>query len=215
MTDAKSDGALKFQYREFVSRAMPDEKGYKFDVEVHPPAAGGGIMIGNTSYELKSFHVHTKSEHTFGGAQAAFEVHLVHESATGLTAVVGILMDEVASGGNGLVTDMMTNAMEKAIKDFKVNPNRFLSRSGTRYYSYKGSLTTPGCSPVAYWMVDASPKGGRPTVNRGDLENLKTFILGFSINHATHSTYPYNDRPVPIDQPPVNVTVYNSQVIIP
>ena len=50
------------------------------------------LMLGGVEYELQQFHFHVSSEHTFAGKGSDMELHLVHKSAAGDTAVVGVLL---------------------------------------------------------------------------------------------------------------------------
>ena len=51
----------------------------------------GYIQINDTQYVLQQCHWHSPSEHTINGRRFDLEVHMVHESSDGKTAVVGIL----------------------------------------------------------------------------------------------------------------------------
>ena len=56
--------------------------------------------VYGTRHDLDQFHFHAPSEHLrSGGKHAALEAHLVHKSADGKLAVVGLLFQE---GGEGL-----------------------------------------------------------------------------------------------------------------
>ncbi|MSQ07487.1 MAG: hypothetical protein EXR46_09970 [Dehalococcoidia bacterium] len=52
--------------------------------------AGGYMVVDGTQYQLLQFHFHWPSEHTVGGKQFLMEAHLVHKSASGALAVLGI-----------------------------------------------------------------------------------------------------------------------------
>ena len=51
---------------------------------------GGGILLGDDSYQLVEAHAHNPSEHTIKGQRFALETHLVHRRESEI-AVVGIL----------------------------------------------------------------------------------------------------------------------------
>ncbi|KAI7755135.1 hypothetical protein M8C21_026005, partial [Ambrosia artemisiifolia] len=52
---------------------------------------GGGIEVNGSIYKLTQCHWHTPSEHTVDGKGFDAELHLVHKSAMGRLAVVGML----------------------------------------------------------------------------------------------------------------------------
>ena len=53
----------------------------------------GGLVINGTAYQLKQLHWHSPTEHTVDGRRYDLELHLVHESAEGKAAVIGILYE--------------------------------------------------------------------------------------------------------------------------
>ena len=57
---------------------------------------GSTLRIGETLYELKQFHFHAPSEHTVDGRHFPMEMHLVHQSATGELAALGVFIEEGA-----------------------------------------------------------------------------------------------------------------------
>src|SRR5207237_3324330 len=57
------------------------------------------LLLNGVEYELQQFHFHGLSEHTFEGKGSDMELHLVHKSAAGETAVVGVVVERGASSG--------------------------------------------------------------------------------------------------------------------
>ena len=55
---------------------------------------GGKLILDGREYTLVQFHFHGHSEHTIDGKQYALEGHLVHKSADGHLAVVGVMFNE-------------------------------------------------------------------------------------------------------------------------
>ena len=55
-------------------------------------APGSSCVIGGTSYELQQFHFHHPSEHLLSGKPFDLECHLVHRSAAGDFAVIGVFI---------------------------------------------------------------------------------------------------------------------------
>ena len=68
---------------------------------------GSYIEIDGQRYDLLQFHYHAPSEHTLNGKSFAAELHLVHKSASGKLAVVGILIEEGAQ--NAAYQPLLTN----------------------------------------------------------------------------------------------------------
>jgi carbonic anhydrase len=54
--------------------------------------AGSSMTVEGKTYNLLQFHFHSLSEHTFHGGYYDMEMHLVHQSADGEYAVVGVML---------------------------------------------------------------------------------------------------------------------------
>jgi carbonic anhydrase len=114
------------------------------------------LWLDGVAYELQQFHFHTASEHRFDGRGFDMELHLVHQSADGVNAVVGVFLKRGPSSG------ALTPIFEQLPDDVNVhheldapfNPKRFLPRDRT-HYRYTGSLTTPPCTEGVRWVVMA------------------------------------------------------------
>ncbi|CAL4999433.1 unnamed protein product [Urochloa decumbens] len=119
--------------------------------------SAGRLAINGTVYYLKQLHWHTPSEHTIDGRRYDMELHLVHESAENKAAVIGVLYE------NSSVPDPFLKTLERNIERIRdtherevpagvVDPN--LARAtGSVYYRYMGSLTTPPCTEGVVWTV--------------------------------------------------------------
>lgn len=57
------------------------------------PSIPAAVRVGDEEYALIQFHHHAPGEHTINGRPAALEIHLVHRSAAGSHAVVGVLFE--------------------------------------------------------------------------------------------------------------------------
>ena len=94
----------------------------------------------------------------FFGKSFAAELHVVHKSADGNLAVVGLLLQDGAE--NAALAPFIDNLpAEKAdAKDagVKINATDFLPAVQTTF-RYSGSLTTPPCSEGVNWLVMTTP----------------------------------------------------------
>ena len=52
-----------------------------------------GILLDGKEYSAQQFHFHFKSEHQIDSQQFPLEMHIVHKSAQGNFAVVGVLYE--------------------------------------------------------------------------------------------------------------------------
>lgn len=175
--------------------AVLTNDGYKVTVDVKHQ--GGSIQIEGKDFVLEEFHIHTPSEHTIRGHESAVEIHLVHYDSAKNAAALGILFD-VADSGNPVLHQMIAQVPEKCegkptpvslrVKVSDLLPNG----NGTgKYYAYQGSLTTPECSPVRYWIVAETPA----KVVRSDVQRLQHIVSLFP-NNASVGNYRQNNRPL-------------------
>jgi carbonic anhydrase len=121
------------------------------------PKAGykSELMLGDVPYKLLQFHFHTPSEHARDGERFAMEVHLVHKSADGNLAVVGMFLKR--GGHNSILQKLLDNVSSTINKvsvktEVRINAADLLPEH-REYYHYSGSLTTPPCSENVNWLV--------------------------------------------------------------
>lgn len=121
-------------------------------------AEGSGIEVDGVRYELLQFHFHAPSEHTINGQFSDMELHLVHKSADGNLAVVGVMLNKGAENAAfAPVFDNMPAVVdEENNPDALVNTEDLLPEDGLTY-RYIGSLTTPPCSENVRWYVMKTP----------------------------------------------------------
>jgi carbonic anhydrase len=120
---------------------------------------GDTLAVGSDAYALKQYHFHSPSEHQVAGTSFPMEMHLVHKSADGRLAVVGVLIREgqrnaafdpvwsrlPATKGATVVHDSLTVTIDDLLP------------SARTAYRYDGSLTTPPCSEGVKWLVLTTP----------------------------------------------------------
>lgn len=116
------------------------------------------FTLKGTDFILKQFHFHSPSEHTIAGSAYPCEVHLVHMSASGELAVIGILVKKGEENPfiAQLLKELPKKANDEEIIDTKVNPSEILPEN-INYYAYSGSLTTPPCTEGVNWFVLKHP----------------------------------------------------------
>lgn len=153
------------------------------------------ITISGVQYELKQFHFHTPSEHHVKGRSFPMELHLVHRSADGHFAVVGVLFEEQAG-----VTWVFDQYMEhlpsekgqrRRRADLAVDINALLPTSSAAYH-YLGSLTTPPCTENVQWLVMKETVKVSPAV-------VAAFLSRIGPNNRP--VQPSNGRNPTLDQP--------------
>ncbi len=120
---------------------------------------GSWIQVGGTTYRLLQFHFHTPSEHTVDGKFAELELHLVHESADGTLAVIGVLIESGATNAAfAPFWDLMPAVSGESVQIEEVVLNAYdLLPEAKHTYRYIGSLTTPPCSEGVKWLVLTTP----------------------------------------------------------
>lgn len=116
------------------------------------------LTLDGVLYELKQFHFHTGSEHRVLDRGYDMEMHLVHASAAGANAVIGVFLKRATSSGAlGPIFEALpddVNVKHELPETF--DPAAFLPKS-TQHYRYVGSLTTPPCTEGVQWIVMKDP----------------------------------------------------------
>ena len=120
---------------------------------------GDKLKVGSEEFELLQYHFHSPSEHTVGGKHYPIEMHMVHKSAAGKLAVVGVFVEEGQT--NPAFEPIWANlpkskGVELHLAHVTVDVNKLLPAK-TESYRYSGSLTTPPCSEGVTWIVMSTP----------------------------------------------------------
>ncbi len=127
-------------------------------VQVTFTSADNFLVENGKRYQLKQFHFHAHSEHTWAGRAEPLEVHLVHQAADGELAVVSVWFHE---GHQNTTLDEVFEKMELVetqpeILSHRLNPSQLIP-SQPEGWRYEGSLTTPPCTEGVRWHVLARP----------------------------------------------------------
>jgi carbonic anhydrase len=122
-------------------------------------AGADTLTIGDESFPLVQYHFHSPSENTVEGRHYAMEMHLVHKSAAGKLAVLGVFIEEGAE--NPAYAPVWSNLPKQKGTEFHlehvtVNVDDLLPEQRTTY-RFDGSLTTPPCSEGVKWLVFTEP----------------------------------------------------------
>jgi carbonic anhydrase len=121
-------------------------------------AGGDTIRLDGVAYRLVQFHFHDPSEHTLAGKSYPMEMHLVHQSADGKLAVLGVLIEEGAENTTlaPLWRALPRKAGENGEARIALDTAALLPRD-RHVLRYSGSLTTPPCSEGVQWLVFQQP----------------------------------------------------------
>jgi carbonic anhydrase len=154
--------------------------------------AGNYISLGGVQYFLYNIHAHTPSEHTINGNSYPLELHIIHKSAAGQLVVVAVLVRE-GKPETGIIDPPSED--DPSTVDFKLTD---LIPRNRRYWSYDGSLTTPGATPTTLgcpesilWLVMTKSI----TMSADQLQAFKdsSFACWETENNA-RPTQPINNR---------------------
>ncbi|XP_061393141.1 carbonic anhydrase 2-like [Musca vetustissima] len=145
------------------------------------PTITGGILKG--TYEAVGVHFHwggpgsKGSEHIIDGRQFDVEMHIVHRKTTFATmeeatqspygiVVLGVMFKAVQNPdryypGLNRIFNKLSNVEtygSSTFLDGSISLGQLLGDLNTKnFFTYKGSLTTPGCSEAVLWHVFPDP----------------------------------------------------------
>ena len=147
---------------------------------------GNTLSVGRRTYELKSAHFHSPSEHLIDGASFAAELHLVHADAAGNLAVVGLLFRLGAPSPVAQeILDAAPAAGDTVIEGLALSARDYVPGE-LGYYRYDGSKTTPPCDEPVDWYVMREPG----TISQEQIDSL----LKLSDGPNNRPVQPIGDR---------------------
>ncbi|XP_065187819.1 carbonic anhydrase 1-like [Sycon ciliatum] len=170
VTDSSSSAYFHFENNGAAAEADPEGTTVVY-------LTGG--PLGSERYRIQNFHIHfgnstfAASEHAVDGSRTAGELHVVFFKATypniadalasgdrDALAVIGMLFDvgSDASLAHPGLTTMLNHFSNLTYPGFSVVQSldfaTLLRPSDlTSFYTYEGSLTTPGCNEQVVWLV--------------------------------------------------------------
>lgn len=183
---SKDQPKLNFNYKDTTLAVVNNGHTIKANY-----AEGSSINVGGETYQLLQFHFHSLSENKVEGKYFPLEAHLVHKSAAGKLAVVGVLFEEGAA--NPLLERLWGYTPSKVnstttVGTASINVSDLLPASAD-YYGFIGSLTTPPCSEGVKWMVLQNPI----TVSPAQISKFRSF---FNDMETKRPIQPLNGRVV-------------------
>jgi carbonic anhydrase len=177
-------GSLRIAHHEHVADGINNGHTIQINYE-----GGDELTIGSDTYGLVQYHFHNRSEHTVNGRHYPMEMHLVHKTAGGKLAVIGVFIEE---GAHNAAFDPIWNNLpkQKGVQTHYANVNVDVDKllpAKRASYRYDGSLTTPPCSEGVRWIVMTTPI-------QLSAQQIKAFTA--IIHDNNRPTQPLNGRPV-------------------
>ncbi|HZS39605.1 MAG TPA: carbonic anhydrase family protein [Polyangia bacterium] len=166
--------ALGFHYVPSAGKVV--DNGHTIQIDLAP---GSWLDLDGARYPLVQFHFHHPSEHTVDGRRAPLELHLVHKTAGGALAVIGVLVE---SGGAPsalapIFAQLPPPGGARSL-DAPFSPEAILPAERA-YDRYVGSLTAPPCTEGVRWQVLRAPLA----ISAGEID-------------AFSARYPLDSRPL-------------------
>lgn len=137
------------------AKAQIINNGHTIQVNVNEMEPNNEMILENTKYTLAQFHFHHPSEHQIDGKNTEMELHLVHKSESGQTAVVGVL---IVNGKENKAFENIWNELPQQETKEPISLGQpidvqSLLPNDLHSIRYTGSLTTPPCSEDVSWVI--------------------------------------------------------------
>jgi carbonic anhydrase len=158
------------------------------------------LTVDGTSYNLIQFHFHHPSEHRYENRAYDMELHMVHTTPSGQTAVLGIFISADRDTDNPILEPIFSKLLllqigppEREFFNATINPNDLVKDFRDKVFIYyQGSKTTPPCTPNVRWIVlggaiSISPrqlatyKRTFPRANARPFGRVQTGSMGYGI----------------------------------
>ena len=136
--------------------------------------AGSALVVDGNRYDLLQFHFHSPSEHTIDGKHADLEGHLVHKSAAGVLAVVGVMIREGESSGTGS-TSSTSNWTGARSSRAATSPSERYTRRDTLQDRRHSSSTNRPCSRGTRCSGEASAERWPPATPRSRISGTRSW----------------------------------------
>lgn len=179
---AKAASVIKLAYKASAGEVI--NNGHTIQVSL---SNAGGANLSGVDYKFLQAHFHAPGEEKVDGKSYPFNAHLVHQSADGKLAVIGVFFKEGSENSalKDIFTQMPSKEAKVALKG-KLDPASLLPKS-LAYYSYAGSLTTPPCSEGVMFYILKTPM----EMSKAQLEQFKKL---YPMN--ARPTFPLNGRKI-------------------
>jgi carbonic anhydrase len=143
-------------------------------VQVNYPS-GSFIELDGERFDLVQFHFHSPSEHRMRGRSADAEMHLVHKSASGGLAVVGVMIEEGPHnpGFDPVWNNLPASPGPAQRVNASIDADDLLP-ADPRTIRYDGSLTTPPGTEGVRWNLMVQPV----TLSAEQLAKFRRIISG-------------------------------------
>lgn len=145
-------------------------------IELTPRGNGGLTTYDGVDYKLMEIQFHMTSEHQVDDISYAMEAHFLHRSETGNWLALGVLFIE--SESNRVLQTILDRAPEdlgRAASNQVIDP-MLLIPVDTRFFRYKGSMTSPPCTENVTWHIYKEPLGASK-------KQLEAFARLYPDNH--------------------------------
>ncbi len=152
--------------------------------------SNSSMTVDDRQYDLLQFHFHSPSEDTVDGKAFAMQLHLVHKSAEGQLAVVGVFLEEGDKDGSGNKSlDTVFGALPGHAGLNLTGKDSFnvydLLPPNKQNWHFMGSLTTPPCTEGVKWYVMKEPV----KISSRQLTRFRSIFHGIA-----RPVQPWNDR---------------------